>query len=122
MSKAYDFIKECGCFFVLTINGDFPAGRPFGAIMEKDGELYISTHDGNQVHSQLRMNGNVQIIAKKEQSREWLRVTGKAEECHGVEMKQRMMDECPVLKKRFSSAQSEHFLLFKITVENTEFM
>ena len=29
MSKAYEFLKECGSFFVLTLNGDYPAGRPF---------------------------------------------------------------------------------------------
>ena len=34
MSKAYDFLKECGAFFVLSVNGDYPAGRPFGAVME----------------------------------------------------------------------------------------
>ena len=34
MSKAYEFLKECGYFYVLTINKDFPAGRPFGAVME----------------------------------------------------------------------------------------
>ena len=34
MSKAYEFLKECGSFFVLSINGDYPAGRPFGAVME----------------------------------------------------------------------------------------
>ncbi len=121
ISKVYDFIKECECFFVLTIDGDFPAGRPFGAVMEKDGELYISTHDGNRVHTQLRMNGNVQIVAKKGQSREWLRLTGTAEECHSIDMKRRMLDECPVLKTRFSSPQSEHFLLVKTTVKNEEF-
>ena len=31
MSKVYEFLKECGSFFVLTINGDYPAGRPFGS-------------------------------------------------------------------------------------------
>ena len=24
MSQAYEFLKECGSFFVLTINGDIP--------------------------------------------------------------------------------------------------
>lgn len=38
MSKVYDFLQECGCFYVLTLNGDFPAGRPFGAVMEHDGK------------------------------------------------------------------------------------
>lgn len=45
MSKAYEFLKECGAFFVLSINGDYPAGRPFGAVMEVDDNLYLSTND-----------------------------------------------------------------------------
>lgn len=32
MSKAYEFLKECRSFFVLSINGEYPAGRPFGAV------------------------------------------------------------------------------------------
>lgn len=121
MSKTYDFLKECGYFYVLTINGDFPAGRPFGAVMEYEDKLYISTHDGNQVHQQLRENGNIQILAKKEHSREWLRVTGKATECCSPVVKQRMLEACPVLKTHFSSADSEHFLVFQIEVLNAEF-
>ena len=46
MSQAYEFLKECGSFFVLTINGDYPAGRPFGAVM-KIGDM-------NQAHKQMR--------------------------------------------------------------------
>ena len=40
MSKAYDFLKECGAFFVLTVNGDCPAGRPFGAVHHAHGRWY----------------------------------------------------------------------------------
>lgn len=121
MSKAYDFLKDCGFFYVLTVNGDFPAGRPFGAVMEYENDLYISTHDGNKAHEQLRRNGNVQIIAKKENSREWIRITGTADECTSIEMKQRMLDTCPIVSKHFPSADYEHFLLFRITVLETEF-
>ena len=45
VSKAYEFLKECGAFFVLSINGDYPAGRPFGAVMEVGDDLYLSTND-----------------------------------------------------------------------------
>ena len=34
MSREYEFLKECGYFYVLIINKDFPDGRPFGAVME----------------------------------------------------------------------------------------
>lgn len=46
--------------------------------MEANGKLYISTSDRNKVHKQLREIGNIQILAKKERTREWLRITGKA--------------------------------------------
>lgn len=121
MSKTYEFLKECGYFYVLTINGDFPAGRPFGAVMEQNGKLFISTNDGNKVHKQLGENGNIQIVAKKEATREWIRITGKAAECNEIDMKKKMLEECPVLSKHFSAAEDEHYLLFQIEVLQVEF-
>lgn len=43
-------------------------------------------------------------VSKKEKTREWLRITGIATECNDIKMKQKMLDECPILSKRFSSA------------------
>lgn len=43
MSKEYEFLKQCGYFYVLTINDKFPAGRPFGAVMEYE-KSFISPH------------------------------------------------------------------------------
>lgn len=121
MSKAYEFLKECECFYLLTINKDFPAGRPFGAVMEDNGYLYIATNDKNKVHMQLRKNGNIQLLAKKDGNRNWLRVTGKAKENTETFMKQKMLEECPVLQKYFKSANDKHYLLFEIKVLNTQF-
>lgn len=120
MSKAYDFLKACGSFFVLTINGDHPAGRPFGAVMEVGEDLYLSTNDMNQAHKQMREHENVQIVAKKPDSREWIRITGRVSECDDRELKQRMLAECPVLQDRFRVVGMEHFLMFKMEVESVE--
>lgn len=120
MSKAYDFLRECGAFFVLTINGEYPAGRPFGAVMEQGDDLYIATNDMNEAHKQMRENGHIQIIAKKADSREWIRITGIAQECESIEMKEKMLEECPVLHKHYASANAEHFLMFKIKPEKVE--
>ena len=120
MSNAYEFLKECGPFFVLTINGDYPAGRPFGAVMEVGEDLYLATNDMNQAHKQMRENVHIQIVANKPNSREWIRITGISEECDSLEMKAKMLDECPILHKHYDSADAEHFLMFKIKVENVE--
>ena len=119
MSKAYDFLKECGAFFVLTINGDYPAGRPFGAVMEVNEDLYIATNDKNEAHKQMRAHGKIQIVAKKPTSREWIRITGVASECDDKDLQDRMFLECPVLERIYSDGR-EHFLMFKVSVESVE--
>lgn len=120
MSKAYEFLKECGAFFVLTINGDSPAGRPFGAVMEDGEYLYLSTNDMNEAHKQIRLNGNIQIVAKKPDSREWIRISGMATECDVPALKEKMLEECPILKQRFGAVGMEHFILLQVSVINVE--
>lgn len=120
MSKTYEFLKECGAFFVLSINGDYPAGRPFGAVMEVDDNLYLSTNDMNEAHKQIRKNEHIQIVAKKAESREWIRITGLATECEDSDLKAKMLEECPILQQRFGAVGMEHFILLKVEVENVE--
>lgn len=116
MSQAFEFIKSCGVFFVLTLNGGFPAGRPFGAIMEHEDDLYISTGDMKAVYHQLKDCPNVQIVALRPGTRAWIRVTGTATECTDADVKRKMLDACPVLSHRFSSPDAPHFAVFRISV------
>ena len=120
MSKAYNFLKECDSFFVLTINGNYPAGRPCGAVMEIGEDLYLATNDMNQEHKQMRENEHIQIVAKKSNSREWIRILGIARECNDNELKNKMLIECPILQQRFSAVGMEHFIMFKVKVKNVE--
>jgi len=115
MSKSFDFLKSCGVFFVTTINGEVPASRPFGAVMEYEGNLYISTGNTKDVYKQLVQNPNIQIVALKKETREWIRINGKAIETNELKEKMTMLKECPILSKRFNSATCEYFSLFKIT-------
>lgn len=121
MKKAYEFLKECGTFIVLTMNEDFPAGRPFGAVMEMGDDLYISTSNKKDVYKQLKINGNVQLLALKPGTRSWVRITGVSKECESLETKDRMLKECPVLKKHYYAANDPNYNVFKIKVMNVEF-
>lgn len=115
MRKSFEFLKSCGVFFVTTINGEVPASRPFGAVMEYEGNLYISTGNTKDVYNQLLQNSNIQIVALKKETREWIRINGKAIETKDLKEKRIMIEECPILSKRFDSETCEHFALFKIT-------
>ena len=74
----------------------------------------------NDAHKQMRENEHIQIVAKKAESREWIRITGIATECDNQALKQRMLEECPILQQRFGAVGMEHFIMFKVKVENVE--
>jgi len=120
MSKTYEFLIECGTFFVATTNDEMPSVRPFGGVMEYEGELYISTAKYKNVYAEMSKNSSIQIVAHKAGTRDWIRINGKAVETHDLNIKQAMLDACPVLTKRFSK-DSEDYALFKIS-EMTSFL
>ena len=115
MGKIYNFISECNVFFLGTVNDNKPEIRPFGAMMEYQNELYFSTGTTKQVYKQLCNNSNIQIVALKEGTRNWIRINGTAKEVYDFDIKQIMLDTCPILKKRFDDNKSSLFALFKIS-------
>lgn len=43
MEKVYEFLKECGTYYLATLEGDQPRVRPFGTVEIFEGKLYIQT-------------------------------------------------------------------------------
>ncbi len=115
MSTTYEFLKQCGVFFVLTAKEQQPIGRPFGAITEIDGRLFFTTGTMKEVYKQLKSNPKMQIIAMKAGTRVWIRVSGVAEERSDLQLKQKMLEDFPVLKNRFPSADCPFYALFELT-------
>ena len=119
MSKEYEAIKECGTYFLVTINGDYPVARPFGSLKEIDGEIYFNTTDHNEVHKQLRENPHIQMVAMKKEGFGWIRMTGLAYECTDLAVKEAML-EGNRMRDRFEEMGLDHFLVFKFTIEKAE--
>ncbi len=94
MTRYYNFLKDCGVFYLVTINGTAPAARPFGAVMENDGDLFITAADTKAVYHQMKQNSNIQIVA----------------------LKQKMLDDCPILSKHYSAPTDAHFCIFRVRV------
>ena len=121
MSKVLDFINECGPFFVLTVKENAPIGRPFGAIMEDDDHLYISTSNLKEVYKQMKENPNIAIIALKPGTRLWMRLSAKAFETFDLAIKAKMLEVCPQIQKHYHSADDCIYAVFKLEVDNVEF-
>ena len=121
MSAEYDFLKKCKYFFLASINKNSPEVRPFGAIMEYENNLYVSTSLEKDVYKQLKENNHIQITALKNGTRKWIRITGLAYECKDTKIKREMLKKCPEISKHFTSEDDENFVLFQIKLLKNKF-
>lgn len=110
MNKAAQFLRDCGTFYLATDDGGQPRVRPFGAVIEYEGKTYICTNNTKKCFKQMQKNPKVEISAAK--GGEWIRIAGEAVADSRKEVKQRMLDEIPSLKKMYSADDSIFEVLY----------
>ena len=71
MERVQAFLKECGAFFIATVDGTQPRVRPFGVSEIINGRLYIMTGKVKDVYKQIDANGQFEICALKSNGAEW---------------------------------------------------
>ena len=73
MQEVYEFLKNCGVYYLATAEGDQPRVRPFGTVDIFDGKLYIQTGKIKAVAQQMLANPKVEISAMAADGRwRWL--------------------------------------------------
>ncbi len=110
MDEILNFLKESGCFFVATCDGDQPRVRPFGFFMEYEGRLYLSSGKHKSFFSQVCHNCKVELCALKP-NKEWMRVSGVTVVDDRPEVKERALEHSPNLKRLYGSAENPNLTL-----------
>ena len=90
MNKATEYLKSCGTFYLATDENGQPHVRPFGAVCEFEGKLYIVTNNQKNVYQQMKANGKVEICGMHKGT--WIRVEGEVKEDTRREARVAMMD------------------------------
>lgn len=110
MKEVYEFLKECGTYYLATSDGDKPRVRPFGTVLIFDNKLYIQTGKVKDVSKQMMKNPNIEICAFS--GEKWIRVEAKAIEDDRLEAKQAMLDAYPQLAAMYSAADDNTQVLY----------
>ncbi|MCH5343431.1 MAG: pyridoxamine 5'-phosphate oxidase family protein [Acetatifactor sp.] len=110
MQRVFDFLKECGAYYLATVEGDQPRVRPFGTVDIFEGKLYIQTGKVKDVSKQIQKNSKVELCAFN--GEKWVRVTGKLVRDERVEAKEHMLDSYPNLKAMYSPADDNTEVLY----------
>lgn len=61
MHEVYEFLKQCGVYYLATVEGDQPRVRPFGTVDVYEGRLYIQTGKKKPVAHQMKTNPKVEL-------------------------------------------------------------
>ena len=91
MNEATECLKSCGTFYLATNENGQPHVRPFGAVCEFEGKLYIVTNNQKKVYQQMKSNGKVEICGMHKGT--WIRVEGEVKEDMRREARVAMMDD-----------------------------
>lgn len=110
VQEVYEFLKECGLYYLATVEGDQPRVRPFGTIDLFEGKLYIQTGKVKNVSKQLQANPKAEICAFAEGT--WLRVSGKLIRDDRYEAKKHMLDAYPNLQAMYSAEDDNTEVLY----------
>ena len=121
MQEVYEFLKQCGTYYLATVEGDQPRVRPFGTVDLYEGKLYIQTGKKKDVSRQMHENGKVEICAF--QNGTWLRVAATAVEDDRIEAQKHMLDAYPSLQAMYQpgDGNTEVFYLKDATATFSSF-
>ena len=110
MKEVQKFLKECGIYYLATVEGDQARVRPFGTAEIFEDHLYIQTGKKKDVFKQIENNPKVEICGFKDGK--WIRVSGKLVLDDRVEAKKDMLDKNPDLRGMYNENDDNTAVLY----------
>ena len=110
MKEVYEFLKDCGTYYLATIEDNKPRVRPFGTINLYEDKLYIQTGKSKKVYKQIEKNNNFEICAFKDG--QWLRISGELVNDDRLEAKKDMLDHYPELRNMYDENDENTSVLY----------
>ncbi len=110
MEEILEFVKDCGVYYLATVDDGKPRVRPFGTFEMFENHLYIETSKKKNVSKQIQKNPYVEICAYK--GDKWIRISGKLVRDDRIEAKVDMLDKNPKLKELYSAYDDKTEVLY----------
>ena len=114
MNRIHEFIDEAGIFYLATADGDQPKLRPLGAHIDVNGIEYFTVGDFKPVYQQMVKNPKVEIVAFTPKDRKWLRYTGKAVFKDLDDVREKVFEALPHLRKAYSPESGRKMMIFSL--------
>ena len=110
MNTVLQFLQQAGTFYLATVQGDQPRVRPFGAVCEFEGKLYLVTNNEKPVYQQIMANPRIEISAMAQDK--WIRLSAQAVRDDRREARKAMLDANPGLRRMYSEDDGKVEVLY----------
>lgn len=111
MEKIISFLKENNVGILATAVNNIPHARPQHIHLIKDGKFYFTTANTKEAYKQLKENPHIEFVVT---TKEYVtvRLSGKIEFSSDLEEKQLVIDNAPLVKKGYETADNPIFEVF----------
>ena len=110
MNEVCEFLKECGTYYLATLDGDQPRVRPFGTAHIIDGRLCIQTGRKKNVFREIEKNSKAEISAFSKGR--WIRLSGGLYGDDRRQARAAMLDAYPELRAMYSEDDGNTAVLY----------
>ena len=110
MEEVQAVLKDCGVYYLATIDNDQPRVRPFGTAEIFEGHLYIQTGKSKDVFKQIEKNNKIELCGFKDGR--WIRVSGNLILDDRIEAKKYMLDQNPELRSMYDENDDNTAVLY----------
>lgn len=111
--RIVNLLRQSKSFFFATSNDDQPSVRPFNAVVEFEGRVYLYTNNHNSAYMQIHTNPKIGIGAMLGDDR-WLKLKAEVVFDDRISAKKAMLDANPSLRKIYSE-NDKIFEVFYLT-------
>ena len=112
MNKIVEELKKVKVFYIATAEGNQPRVRPFGSVVEFEGNAYICCGNFKEVYKQIKANNKVELCGMYNETT-WLRVSAECIKDNRLEVQKAMLAD-PTGPKGIYEAGDGKFATFKL--------
>lgn len=110
MNEVYEFLKQCGTYYLATSENGQPHVRPFGTIDLFEGKLYLQTGKVKPVAQQMLVNPKVEISGMA--GGKWIRLCAEAVADERLEPQVHMLEAYPSLKAMYQPGDGNTIVFY----------
>lgn len=111
MNKIINFLEKNNVGILATSEDNLPYARPQHIHLIKDGKFYFTTANTKKAYAQLKKNPHIEFVVTT-QNLVTVRINGKIEFTNDLSEKQLVIDNAPLVKKGYETANNPIFEVF----------